>query len=404
MTNWNSEDWSLSPERLHEIASLLRQRVLQGLSAHGQELACLPTYLALPSGEQRGKALVVDTGGTNTRAALVYLSPHDGELQAGPTSRKVPDGREGAPLQADFFFSAQAEQADGFPKDEIVPLGYCFSYPIEATDDGDAILLRWTKGLRVDGTLGKRVGSLLKRQLEARGHRVSAVRVLNDTVASLLGGVHLYAEPRFAKNYIGLILGTGTNMAGVFPLGHLSKLAPGGYRDSSMVVNLESGNFHPPYLTGYDELVDQASNNPGAQRFEKAVSGHYLPRVFDAIHPGLIDPAEGSGALVRLRDREYGDGRAPAGQDATPSSAAYHVLNRSAQLAAAALVGLASLYPSGDVAVLAEGGLLWGDPHYAETVRATLRALAPERKIELVRQREDVNLLGAACAALAGSG
>ena len=382
----------LSLEQLREIADLLARRIEEGLRQDGKEIGCLPTYLALPSGKPSGRALVVDTGGTNTRAALVNLKAHDGKLEAGPNARKVPDGREGAPLSADFFFGTQAEQADPFPREGSLPLGYCFSYPAQATADGDAVLLRWTKGLRVDDTLHEKVGRPLKEQLEKRGHSITSLRVLNDTVASLLGGVHLYAEPRFGQNYIGLILGTGTNMAGVFPLKHLEKVDSSTYGAKSMVVNLESGNFSPPHLTEHDDKVDRESNNPGFQRFEKAVSGHYLPYVFDAIHPGVIDPEEGTQKLVEMRDRGQGEHARTAGA----------LLERSARLCAAGLAGLAALYPPGDTAVLGEGSLFWGDPRFVETVKETLEQLDPERHFEMVKQREGVNLLGAACAALAG--
>jgi hexokinase len=383
----------LDLNQLGKVASELAQRIGEGLKADGLEIGCLPTYLPLPSGEQCGRALVVDTGGTNTRAALVNLWAHDGELEAGPNARKVPDGREGAPLTPEFFFATQADMAASFASNGSIRLGYCFSYPAQATREGDAVLLRWTKGLRVDNTVGHKVGALLKESLEKLGYTIDGLRVLNDTVASLLGGVHLYAEPRFGQNYIGLILGTGTNMAGVFSPQQLTKVAAPDFAGASlMVVNLESGNFSPPYLTEYDERVDANSNNPGFQRFEKAISGHYLPYLFNEIHPGVIDPAEGTGPLVRLRDSGSGEQARDAAR----------LLHRSARLAAAGIAGLASLYPAGDTAVLAEGGLLWGDPQYASVVRATLRELDPERKIELVKQRENVNLLGAACAALVG--
>jgi hexokinase len=382
----------LSLVQLSEIASLLTRRIEEGLQKDGLEIGCLPTYLALPSGQQSGKALVVDTGGTNTRAALVNLWAHDGKLEAGPNSRKVPDGREGAPLSSEFFFGTQAEMAASFPHNGVgLPLGYCFSYPAQATSDGDAVLLRWTKGLRVDGALNQKVGKPLKDALEKRGYAITSLRVLNDTVASLLGGVHLYSEPRYGQNYIGLILGTGTNMAGVFPVERLEKVDPAPFVATTMVVNLESGNYSPPHLTEHDDQVDLKSNNPGFQRFEKAVSGHYLPYLFNEIHPGLIDPEQGTGKLVELRQVGEGEAARTAGQ----------ILHRSAQLAAAGLAGLASLYPTGDTAVLGEGSLLWGDPLYADAVRATLKELAPDRNIEIVKQRDDVNLLGAACAALA---
>ncbi len=383
----------LSLAQLQEIAGHLTSRITEGLQADGKEIGCLPTYLELPSGKQRGDALVVDTGGTNTRAALVSLAPADGEVLEGPNSRKVPDGREGAALGAEEFFATQAKMADTFPKtDERLPLGYCFSYPAQATPDGDAILLRWTKGLKIDGVIGNKVGKALKSALEKEGFSVGDLRVLNDTVASLMGGVHLYSAPRYVKNYVGLIMGTGTNMAGVFHQDQLTKVRPDAFGPSKvMVVNLESGNFHPPHLTEFDDQVDEQSNNPGTQRFEKAVSGHYLAYLLNAIHPGVVDPTkQGAERLVELRDKDQGEVAETAG----------HLLRRSARLAAAAMAGLVALYPPGETAVLGEGSLFWGDPKYIDTFQDTLKELMPDRTVTVLKQRSDVNLLGAASAAL----
>lgn len=382
------DEFKLSLSQLEQIATTLSSRLGEGLKVDDQEIGCLPTYLGLPSGAQAGSALVIDTGGTNTRAALVVLKEKDGEIIAGPNARKVPDGRTGRPLLAEEFFKAQADMAAGFPLSaEATALGYCFSYPAQATEDGDAILLRWTKGLKVEGVIGHKVGSLLKQALRHSGYSIKSLKVLNDTVASLLGGVHLYKEERFGQNYIGLILGTGTNMAGVFSSKLLTKTPP---FEGPMVVNLESGNFYPPFLTSFDDKLDEFSDNPGRQRIEKAVSGHYLPQLFNLIHPSIIDPNQGAGKLVELREQ----GKSPHSETAAA------LLKRSAQLAAAAIVGLASVYPAGDTAVLGEGSLLWGDPLYADTMRQTFSLLTPSRKIELLRQRENVNLIGAACAAL----
>lgn len=378
--------FSLTLEQLQEIRDALISRIDAGLKQDGTEIACLPTYLGLPTGEQRGQALVIDTGGTNTRAALVELSHRDGRILAGPQARRVPDGRDGQPLQAEVFYRAQAELAWDLERSSSdLPLGYCFSYPARVTEDGDAVLLKWTKGLSIDGVVGEKVGSALKTTLESGGYRISGLSVLNDTVASLIGGAHLYADPRYGRNYIGLILGTGTNMAGVFSSQQLTKIR----LQEPMVVNLESGNFNPPHLNSFDDAVDADSNNPGGQRFEKAVSGHYLPYLFDKVCPGVLDPTEGTQRVVEIRD---GGGEHSNQADA--------ILTRSAHLAAAGLAALASFYPPGDVAVLGEGSLLWGDSQYVPKVRQILTALVPDRNIELVKQRDNVNLLGAASAAL----
>lgn len=382
------KEFELSTTQLKEIADQLRQRIREGLAKDGQEVQCLPTYLRLPPGDQSGAALVIDTGGTNMRAALVTLEPKDGAIVSGPVSKTVP-GRAEPPLDSDAFFSAQAQLTDGlsFENKDALPLGYCFSYPAESRSDGDAVLLRWTKGINITGVIGKPVGRPLADALKKRGVPTEGCSVLNDTVASLLGGAHLYASPRYGYNYIGLILGTGTNMAGVFSPEHLTKVEA----DYPMVVNLESGNFNPLHLNRFDDEVDRELN-PGAQRFEKAISGHYLPYIFEKVCPGVFDPEEGTGRLVEIRD---------AGGEHSEVAAA--ILRRSARLAAAGIAALTSFYPKDKetAAVLGEGTLLWGDPQYAPTLESTLAELLPPgQKVELVRQRENVNLLGAASAAL----
>ncbi|MFA5505274.1 MAG: hypothetical protein WC314_11395 [Vulcanimicrobiota bacterium] len=381
------KEFDLSLEQLREIATTLQERIAEGLAEDDKELRCLATYLGIPTGEQSGRALVVDTGGTNMRAAMVTLSPRDGRIDSGPIAARVRGGRDGEPVQGIDFFKEQAALTRDLsvPK-ETLPLGYCFSYPATSLPDGDAVLLRWNKGISIDGVVGKPVGKPLIEALATEGVSTGSLSVLNDTVASLLGGAHLYAEPRFGNNYIGLILGTGINMAGVFTPQQLTKVKT----EQPMVVNLESGNYHPPYLTEFDEAVDRESVSPGTQRLEKATSGHYLPYLFNQLRPGVLDPAVGTGALVQMRDNNEEHAEVAAA-----------ILHRSARLAAAGIAALASFYPADkDTAVLGEGSLIWGDPRYAATMAATLKELVPECTIELVRQRENVNLLGAACAAL----
>lgn len=373
----------LEPQQLEEVRQTLRRRIEEGLARGGTEIAAIPTYLPMPKGPT-GKALVMDTGGTNMRASVVELEGASSRIIDGPIASKIPDGRSGPQLSAQQFFEQQAEL---FTQLEAasgkLPLGYCFSYPAEVLPDRDARLTHWTKGIDIPEVVGMKVGSSLAQALAARGLETKSATVLNDTVASLLGGAVLEGDPRFGIRYIGLIVGTGTNMAGVFAPSQLKKLEG---VEKAMVVNLESGNYHPPHLTDADDRYDATTGNPGRQRFEKAVSGYYLPFVYDTVRPGVIDPTEGSAQLVEMRDR----GDQLAGQ----------LLERSAQLVAAGLAAVCDLYDEGPVAVLGEGSLLWGDPLYADKLTQTLESLAGPGRAELVHQRENVNLFGAAAAAL----
>lgn len=371
----------LSLEQLNDIRAALRQRIEEGLAGDGQQVACLPAYLSQPQAGRHGQALVVDAGGTNVRAAWVRL---DGKVSIvqGPLSGILPDGRT-RPVHAPEFFGYQSDllRQLGAPTD--LPLGYCFSYPAQVEPSGDARLLHWTKGIKVTGVVGELVGQGLRA---AYGHP-GKVKVLNDTVAALLGGA-IFAGAEYTR-HIGLIVGTGNNMATFLPGSKVTKLA--GAWDGPIAVNLESGNFHPPHLDPVDDTVDSISDNPGKQRYEKAVSGFYLPQLLQCLCPHLRLPEGASSKeVVEWADRP---GQEPA------SMAARWLLDRSADMVAAGLAAVADHLGQGNLAIQAEGGLFWKATGYRDRVQATLEKLI-DRKFAIIRG-DEVNLVGAAAAALA---
>ncbi len=157
------------------------------------------------------------------------------------------------------------------------------SYPTESVPSGDAKLLRWTKGVdikRDDRRSGREAFTGLSKRKRNK-IKFTNIKVLNDTVASLFAGL----TDSSYDAYIGLIVGTGTNMATFIPADKIKKLSPSHKVDGLIPVNLESGNFHPPFLTAVDNTVDVISDNPGRQRFEKAVSGMYLGDILKATFP-----------------------------------------------------------------------------------------------------------------------
>ena len=160
-----------------------------------------------------------------------------------------------------------------------MPIGYCFSYPAESMPDGDGRLIIWTKGVEIPSMVGKPVGRPLLDYLNRDGMKFTGVKVINDTVASLFAGL---TKPGYDA-YIGLIVGTGTNMASFFDARHITKL--GGGHSGMLPVNLESANFNPPHLTEFDDIVDRNSDKPGRHRFEKAMSGMYLGDILRAVFP-----------------------------------------------------------------------------------------------------------------------
>jgi hexokinase len=150
------------------------------------------------------------------------------------------------------------------------------------------VALASTKGWRLKGLAGQDVAALLSVALLRAGlARIALAAVANDTVAALM--LHSYrargrdADARAAD--VGLIVGTGTNLA--------ADLGPAGIR------NLESGNFDGvgAVETAYDVALDREVDEPppGAQRFEKMVSGHYLGEI---LRRALEDMGKRTGPLA----------------------------------------------------------------------------------------------------------
>jgi len=382
----------LNFSQLREISRRMEEKLRRGLEAEGRELAAIPTYLSPPSPvRMAGEALVVDIGGSNVRAARVELG--------GPGKASFPEGSFFLSLPAAWacaedFFRFQARLVSRLNPGKKLPLGYCFSYPACPGPDRDAVLLKWTKGLEVPGVVGGRVGKLLARALLDEGVEVGPVTVLNDAVAALLGGYWAAPPSENFQDFIGLIVGTGSNLAAAFPREALAaKLPPDTCLSGKMVVNLEAGNFHPPHLNRFDEELDRARPDAGEQRLEKAVSGKFLPELFNFVLPGR--PVSDARELFEL---------ARSGSGTPGGDLARSLIERSADLVAAALAGtIAVMQPRGRVGILAEGSVIAANRSYRRRVQEVLSDLLKDRGLasaapELLLASE-VNLVGAALAA-----
>jgi hexokinase len=172
-------------------------------------------------------------------------------------------------------------------------------------------------------------------------------------------------------------------------------------------INLESGNYRPLHLTAIDDQVDAASGTQGAQRFEKAVSGMYLGKVFTALFPeDGFDEKFDAKALTDLINN-------PEKNKKKHVRAARRIYKRSAKLVAASLAGLVAVMVSHDptikkVCLTAEGSLFWSKvkncKEYNKLVSKYLKELLPELGHDDVKVKvteiHNANLIGSAVAAL----
>ena len=387
----------LTTQKLIHIAESFCDRVGAGVEAWNSEIKCLPAFIPVaPS--LSGEALVLDVGGTRMRTAVMAMGQWGATIKKGPLEEELPLKR-GKPLRKEDFLQAQVRLIKTLCPEPGLPLGYCFSYPATGEPDGDARLIRWTKGVSVPGMEGEKVGQALVEALNDQGVSVSRCMVLNDTTASLLAGM---ARGQ-SDAHIGLVVGTGTNMATLVPSSALVKLDPALLSVDQLPVNLESGNFNPQYLTPWDERVDRESDNPGEQRFEKAVSGAYLARILKAAMPQVdCDADKGAKLLSQWVGQE-----AP---DSDKRRLAQAILDRSARLVAASLAGLLRFlngFATIDSAVIvAEGGLILNSKGFKAEVEKTLGGLVQDLELKTTRIEmvhiPHANLVGSAWAALSG--
>ncbi|MCL2073396.1 MAG: hypothetical protein FWH18_05735 [Marinilabiliaceae bacterium] len=402
----------LSDEQLKEIAISLKSKIEKGLCEFNSEVQCIPTFITPRTTEIKGKALVLDLGGTNYRVAKVDFSekeplvyPSDG-WQTDLSIMKQNGFTE------ETLLKKMTEPICELNIEENIPIGYCFSYPAESLPKGDAKLIRWTKGVNISEMVGKPVGQPLVDYLNNKfNKKFTGIKVINDTVASLFAGL---ADSGYDA-YIGLIVGTGTNMAFFARADKIKKLDwemlklenPDIKPDSLIPINLESGNFNPPHLTNIDKIVDALSDNKGFQRFEKAVSGMYLGEVLKSLFPcDLFEDKFDAQKLTQIinypdiyKDKYHRN--------------ALNIYCRSADLVAASIAGLILVLISHNpsiktIKLTAEGSLFWSElfeyDNYKSIVSVTLRSILQDlghKDIKVsIEPIKNANLIGTAVAAL----
>lgn len=396
--------FKLDNEQLKGIAYAFREKVEEGLSKKNAEIQCIPTFILPKAADVKGKALVLDLGGTNYRVAIVDFTQEKPVIYPNNGWKKDMSVMKSPGYTREELFKELADLIVEIKREEEMPIGYCFSYPAESVPGEDAKLLRWTKGVDIRKMVGQFVGKPLLDYLNEKNKiKFTGIKVLNDTIASLFAGL----TDKSYDAYIGLIVGTGTNMATFIPADKIKKLDPAYSVEGLIPVNLESGNFHPPFLTAVDDTVDAMSDSMGKQRFEKAVSGMYLGDILKAAFP-LDEFEEKFDARKLTAIMNYPD----IHKDIYVQVARW-IYSRSAQLVAASLAGLIALLKSYNkdihrICLIAEGSLFWSesrkDKSYNILVMEKLQELLRELQLEDVEvhinNMSNANLIGTGIAAL----
>ncbi|NXX53739.1 HXK3 protein, partial [Scopus umbretta] len=282
----------LSRTDLERVQALMRQEMELGL---GQEtnanasVRMLPTYVrGTPDGTERGDFLALDLGGTNFRVLVVRMA-EDGirvasEIYVIPTTVMQGTGEALFDHIIECIVDFQLKQN---LMEQVLPLGFTFSFPCQQLGLDKAVLLSWTKGFSASGCVGQDVVQLLREAAQRKQHLgLKVVAVVNDTVGTMMSCG--YDDP---KCEIGLIVGTGTNACYMEEMRNVGTVEG---EQGRMCINMEWGAFGDngcldDLFTDFDQLVDEKTINVGKQRFEKLISGMYLGEIVRHILLAMVE-------------------------------------------------------------------------------------------------------------------
>jgi len=269
----------LTKADLQNIIRSFHAEMERGLSGKISRLRMIPTYVARPTGNERGKFIALDLGGTNFRILALKLRGNGRTLP--PHVMKFALQKRQITGTGDDLFDFIAGCIKAFMKRQNIQLfeecelGFTFSFPVRQTALASGQLVCWTKGFSAKGVVGKDVVGLLRRALIKRALRnVKIIALTNDTVGTLVAGS--YSDRRCD---VGVIIGTGTNACYPEKASKIRKMPANPIGNREIIINIEWGNFNNLKKTRYDKLLDASSHNPREQILEKMVSGMYLGEI-----------------------------------------------------------------------------------------------------------------------------
>ena len=215
-------------------------------------------------------AIVIDAGGTNFRSCLVTVTDDGVKIEDVQKTFMPASDKE---LSKEEFYNAIADNIEHL-KNKATRIGFCFSYAMEITKDGDGKVLVFSKEIKAPEVVGTYVGKELVETLYKKGwNKIDEITLLNDTTASLLSGIINNGDKKNYSSYMGFILGTGMNNAYI-DYDVIPKLSDDNGKEH--VIVCECGLFNGAVQSTFDVELDNESVKPGASPFEKMCSGVYM--------------------------------------------------------------------------------------------------------------------------------
>lgn len=277
-----------------------------GLAGLPSSLMMIPTFITIADEIPCDKEVIVmDAGGTNFRIAVVRRAK-DGSMAISNFSKHPMPGTQGR-ISVEDFFERIADYMEPVLKITAAQtVGFCFSFATESLPSKEGRLSAFSKEILVDGVNGQLIGESVNAVLKKRGYAPKRFVLLNDTVATMLGGISTAQNNRYSS-FIGYILGTGTNTCYLEQCEKIIKSPEAKAVEGRMAINCESGMYNGIAQGDYDKELDVQSVLPGSSRFEKMVSGAYQGTVIyktvrGAVEEGLFSK-EFTERFAQVRDQ-----------------------------------------------------------------------------------------------------
>ena len=376
----------------------------QGLRGQGG-LPMIPTYLMdvdrskIKTGSKR---ILIDAGGTNFRSAIGYFD-NDGKVVMEDLRKTTMPASDRELSKQEFYtqIAKNIERLLGKASD----VGFCFSYPVDMGADVDGTVGKFSKEVKAPEVVGTRVGEETLAACKKLDGVDRKIVILNDTVATLLGGMANTNE-RFSA-YLGYIYGTGTNVCYVEDTAKIVKVPnlPRG----RMLVNTECGTFGGFAQGDFDKTAIAKTDDPNRQLFEKMTSGKYLSNIiYEALRVAQKEKMFVANVKIAPFALKDVSGFLQGGQfsckfeseadSAFAKDVCVGLIRRAAKMGA--IVNSALAIASCDdkslpVAIVAEGTTFNKLPYYRQFFEKYLTNILGEHGISYkILQGEDLNLVG----------
>ncbi len=243
-----------------------------GLDGKGG-MPMIPTYLMNVNRsliKPNVKRILIDAGGTNFRVATGWFDVEGRAVIRNLTKSAMP-ASDGTYYGKREFYDAIADRLKSH-LGEATDMGFCFSYQVNMGADVDGEVVMFSKEINAPEVMGTKVGRETLNACKRYSDADRRIVILNDTVATLLGGM-ANSDKKYSA-YLGYIYGTGTNVCYIESTANIGKVS--GVSVGEMLVNTECGNYDGFVQGDFDKACISRTAVPDKQLFEKTTSDKYL--------------------------------------------------------------------------------------------------------------------------------